>query len=84
MLLPNFSKTGTVSKPLKRFNARVRTPVSRALQSPWPFCQYKFKLNNCYHVKEHEKLCKNSKKDPFKAQKSSEELSYHISLILRF
>ena len=46
------------------------TRVSRALQSPQPICQYKFKLKICYHVKEHEKLCKNPKKiDPFKAKK---------------
>ena len=45
-------------------------PLSRALQSPWPFCQIKIKLKFCYHVKEHKKLCKNSKKiDPFKAKK---------------
>ena len=32
------------------------TPVPGALHRSWPFCQYKFKLNNGYHVKKHEKL----------------------------
>ena len=32
------------------------TPVSGALHRPWPFCQYKFRLKNDYHVKQNEKL----------------------------
>ena len=47
------------------------TPVSGALHDPRPFCQFKSRLIHGYHVKEHEKLHRISKKiDPFKAKKS--------------
>ena len=60
--------TGLLFLPLL---SRGYSPLSRALQSPWPFCQIKIKLKFCYHLKQHKKLCTNSKKiDPFKAKKS--------------
>ena len=32
------------------------TLVSGALRDPWPSCQFKFRPDNVYHVKEHKKL----------------------------
>ena len=49
---------------------RHETLVSVALREPWSFFDFNSRPNNGYHVKAHNKFCKNSKKiDSFKAKK---------------